>query len=79
LAGMQAARCPTDELSLTNCAVVNEKDFQSGQHVIVRTSPNHRYTFTLKTHPSVVPGSIAFSLPQLSVVVHACSPNFLRG
>ncbi|XP_037664658.1 vesicle-fusing ATPase isoform X2 [Choloepus didactylus] len=61
---MQAARCPTDELSLTNCAVVNEKDFQSGQHVIVRTSPNHRYTFTLRTHPSVVPGSIAFSLPQ---------------
>ncbi|XP_016059406.1 PREDICTED: vesicle-fusing ATPase isoform X3 [Miniopterus natalensis] len=61
---MQAARCPTDELSLTNCAVVNEKDFQSGQHVIVRTSPNHRYIFTLRTHPSVVPGSIAFSLPQ---------------
>ncbi|XP_040845232.1 vesicle-fusing ATPase isoform X2 [Ochotona curzoniae] len=61
---MQAARCPTDELSLTNCAVVNEKDFQSGQHVVVRTSPNHRFTFTLRTHPSVVPGSIAFSLPQ---------------
>ncbi|KAM7067558.1 vesicle-fusing ATPase isoform 1-T1 [Molossus nigricans] len=61
---MVAARCPTDELSLTNCAVVNEKGFQSGQHVIVRTSTNHRYTFTLKTHPSVVPGSIAFSLPQ---------------
>lgn len=61
---MQAARCPTDELSLTNCAVVNEKDFQPGQHVIVRTSPNHRYIFTLRTHPSVVPGSIAFSLPQ---------------
>ncbi|KAM7372648.1 hypothetical protein PAMP_009801 [Pampus punctatissimus] len=27
---MQAARCPTDELSLTNCAVVSEKDLQSG-------------------------------------------------
>uniref|UniRef100_A0A8C5VIG9 Vesicle-fusing ATPase n=1 Tax=Microcebus murinus TaxID=30608 RepID=A0A8C5VIG9_MICMU len=64
ICSMQAARCPTDELSLTNCAVVNEKDFQSGQHVVVRTSPNHRYTFTLRTHPSVVPGSIAFSLPQ---------------
>ncbi|NXX11323.1 NSF ATPase, partial [Podargus strigoides] len=61
---MQAARCPTDELSLTNCAVVNEKDFQSGQHVIVKTSPNHKYIFTLRTHSSVVPGSIAFSLPQ---------------
>uniref|UniRef100_A0A8C0ZJA9 Vesicle-fusing ATPase n=1 Tax=Cyanistes caeruleus TaxID=156563 RepID=A0A8C0ZJA9_CYACU len=62
---MQAARCPTDELSLTNCAVVNEKDFQSGQHVMVKTSPNHKYIFTLRTHPSVVPGSIAFSLPQV--------------
>uniref|UniRef100_A0A8C5NM38 Vesicle-fusing ATPase n=1 Tax=Junco hyemalis TaxID=40217 RepID=A0A8C5NM38_JUNHY len=62
---MQAARCPTDELSLTNCAVVNEKDFQSGQHVVVKTSPNHKYIFTLRTHPSVVPGSIAFSLPQV--------------
>ncbi|XP_073181955.1 vesicle-fusing ATPase isoform X2 [Lepidochelys kempii] len=61
---MQAARCPTDELSLSNCVVVNEKDFQAGLHVVVRTSPNHRYIFTLRTHSSVVPGSIAFSLPQ---------------
>uniref|UniRef100_A0A8C7EX96 Vesicle-fusing ATPase n=1 Tax=Neovison vison TaxID=452646 RepID=A0A8C7EX96_NEOVI len=38
--------------------------FLSFRHVIVRTSPNHRYTFTLRTHPSVVPGTIAFSLPQ---------------
>uniref|UniRef100_A0A2K6FV39 Vesicle-fusing ATPase n=1 Tax=Propithecus coquereli TaxID=379532 RepID=A0A2K6FV39_PROCO len=70
---MQAARCPTDELSLTNCAVVNERDFQSGQHVVVRTSPNHRYTFTLRTHPSVVPGSIAFSLPQGLSIAQAVS------
>ncbi|KAK9396834.1 vesicle-fusing ATPase [Crotalus adamanteus] len=61
---MQAARCPTDELSLTNCAVINEKDFQSGLHVVVKTSPNHKYVFTLRSHTSVVPGSIAFSLPQ---------------
>ncbi|XP_048372392.1 LOW QUALITY PROTEIN: vesicle-fusing ATPase [Sphaerodactylus townsendi] len=61
---MQAARCPTDELSLSNCAVVNEKDFQSGLHVVVRTSANHKYVFTLRSHQSVVPGTIAFSLPQ---------------
>ncbi|XP_018424505.1 PREDICTED: vesicle-fusing ATPase [Nanorana parkeri] len=61
---MQAARCPTDELSLTNCAVVSEKDFQTGQQVSVRTSPHHRYIFTVKTHHTVVPGTIAFSLPQ---------------
>lgn len=28
---MQAARCPTDELSLTNCAVINEKEPQFEQ------------------------------------------------
>uniref|UniRef100_A0A673WSF5 Vesicle-fusing ATPase n=1 Tax=Salmo trutta TaxID=8032 RepID=A0A673WSF5_SALTR len=58
---MQAARCPTDELSLTNCAVVSEKD---PPHVTVRTTPTHKFVFTVKTHQSVVPGTIAFSLPQ---------------
>ncbi|XP_043081582.1 vesicle-fusing ATPase [Puntigrus tetrazona] len=61
---MQAARCPTDELSLTNCAVVSEKDLQSGQHVTVRTTSSHKFVFTVKSHHSVVPGTIAFSLPQ---------------
>uniref|UniRef100_A0A4W6DXH4 Vesicle-fusing ATPase n=1 Tax=Lates calcarifer TaxID=8187 RepID=A0A4W6DXH4_LATCA len=57
---MQAARCPTDELSLTNCAVISEKETQ---HVTVRNS-THKYVFTLRTHQSVIPGTIAFSLPQ---------------
>ncbi|KAM6914342.1 vesicle-fusing ATPase [Lycodopsis pacificus] len=61
---MQAARCPTDELSLSNCAVVSEKDLQSGQHVSVKTTPNHKFVFTVTTHHTVAPGSIAFSLPQ---------------
>ncbi|XP_035590857.2 vesicle-fusing ATPase [Oncorhynchus keta] len=61
---MQAARCPTDELSLTNCAVVSEKDPQFEHHVTVRTTPTHKFVFTVKTHQSVVPGTIAFSLPQ---------------
>ncbi|XP_077358191.1 vesicle-fusing ATPase-like [Festucalex cinctus] len=60
---MQAARCPTDKLSLTNCAVINEKEPQFEQHVTVRNL-TQKYVFTLKTHPSVSMGSIAFSLPQ---------------
>ncbi|XP_047465443.1 vesicle-fusing ATPase-like isoform X1 [Mugil cephalus] len=60
---MQAARCPTDELSLTNCAVINEKEQQFETHVVVRNSA-HKFVFTLKTHPSVSIGTIAFSLPQ---------------
>ncbi|XP_073345931.1 vesicle-fusing ATPase-like [Pagrus major] len=60
---MQAAKCPTDELSLTNCAVINEKEPHFEQHVTVRNL-THKYVFTLKRHPSVSSGSIAFSLPQ---------------
>uniref|UniRef100_A0A8C9WB71 Vesicle-fusing ATPase n=1 Tax=Scleropages formosus TaxID=113540 RepID=A0A8C9WB71_SCLFO len=64
LATMHAARCPSDELSLTNCAVANEKDLPLGLHVIVKTTPTHKFVFTIKNHPSVVPGTIGFSLPQ---------------
>uniref|UniRef100_A0A8C0GAN7 Uncharacterized protein n=1 Tax=Chelonoidis abingdonii TaxID=106734 RepID=A0A8C0GAN7_CHEAB len=42
---MQAARCPTDELSLTNCAVVNEKDFQAVQ----KCEPNEAYIYIILT------------------------------
>uniref|UniRef100_A0A673KED2 Vesicle-fusing ATPase n=1 Tax=Sinocyclocheilus rhinocerous TaxID=307959 RepID=A0A673KED2_9TELE len=75
---MQAARCPTDELSLTNCVVASEKDFKSGQiiyiYVCVCVCTVYIYIyiyilFTVKTHPSVVPGTIAFSLPQVHVCV----------
>uniref|UniRef100_A0A667Z6F2 Vesicle-fusing ATPase n=1 Tax=Myripristis murdjan TaxID=586833 RepID=A0A667Z6F2_9TELE len=60
---MQVARCPTDNLSLTNCAVISDKEQQFEQHVTVRNL-THKYIFTLKTHPDVVLGNIAFSLPQ---------------
>nr|XP_020460474.1 vesicle-fusing ATPase [Monopterus albus] len=60
---MQVARCPTDELSLTNCAIINEKEQQFDQHVIVRVV-THKYVFTLRRHPTVNLGTIAFSLPQ---------------
>lgn len=60
---MQTARCPTDELSLTNCAVISDKEAQLEQHVIVHNSA-HEFVLTLKTHSSVTAGTIAFSLPQ---------------
>ncbi|XP_072343092.1 vesicle-fusing ATPase isoform X2 [Scyliorhinus torazame] len=34
------------------------------RHVIVKTGPHHRFVFTVKSHTTVPPGSIAFSLPQ---------------
>ncbi|MGH0159877.1 UNVERIFIED_CONTAM: hypothetical protein FKN15_038446 [Acipenser sinensis] len=38
--------------------------FSLCRHVSVKTTPTHKYIFTVKTHHSVLPGSIAFSLPQ---------------
>ncbi|ELU11293.1 hypothetical protein CAPTEDRAFT_178991 [Capitella teleta] len=63
---MKAARCPTEDLSLSNCAVVNDREFdlEKVRHVNVKTAPNHSYVFSLKAHHSVVPGTLAFSLPQ---------------
>uniref|UniRef100_A0A672NW83 Vesicle-fusing ATPase n=1 Tax=Sinocyclocheilus grahami TaxID=75366 RepID=A0A672NW83_SINGR len=71
---MQAARCPTDELSLTNCVVASEKDFKSGQ-LSIKTTPTQKFVFTVKTHSSVVPGTIAFSLPQVHVFVYNFDPS----
>uniref|UniRef100_A0A8C5NDW4 Vesicle-fusing ATPase n=1 Tax=Gouania willdenowi TaxID=441366 RepID=A0A8C5NDW4_GOUWI len=62
---LQAARCPTDELSLTNCAVINQ-DEPHLEHVTVRNL-NHKYVFTLKTHPKVSLGTIGFSLIQVRI------------
>uniref|UniRef100_A0A3P9MQT2 Vesicle-fusing ATPase n=1 Tax=Oryzias latipes TaxID=8090 RepID=A0A3P9MQT2_ORYLA len=57
----EAVKCPTDELSLTNCAVINDKE----QHVTVYNGKGE-FVFTLKKHPEVSSGCIAFSLPQVA-------------
>uniref|UniRef100_A0A3Q2V1H4 Vesicle-fusing ATPase n=1 Tax=Haplochromis burtoni TaxID=8153 RepID=A0A3Q2V1H4_HAPBU len=64
---MQTARCPSDELSLTNCAIVSDKDQHFEQHVIVHNSA-HKYVFTLKPHSSVNINTIAFSQAQVEIL-----------
>ncbi|XP_072229192.1 vesicle-fusing ATPase-like isoform X2 [Leuresthes tenuis] len=60
---LKAVRCPTDELSLTNCAVINDKERDFEGHVTVYNE-KREFVFTLRTHPEVSAGCIAFSLPQ---------------
>uniref|UniRef100_A0A1A8EZI1 Vesicle-fusing ATPase n=1 Tax=Nothobranchius korthausae TaxID=1143690 RepID=A0A1A8EZI1_9TELE len=60
---LKAVRCPTDELSLTNCVVINEKEPNLEQHVAVYNN-KHEFVFTVRMHHEVSMGSIAFSLPQ---------------
>lgn len=63
---MKVAKCPSDSLSLTNCAVVNDKDFPPDKirHVEVTTGGNHKFIFTLKTYEGMAPGHMGFSMPM---------------
>merc|ERR1712008_570117 len=62
---MKAARCPTEDLSLSNCAVVNKSDFnpEKIRHVEVR-SGQKRFVFTITASESVTSKQIGFSAPQ---------------
>ncbi|XP_078049968.1 vesicle-fusing ATPase 1 [Augochlora pura] len=62
---MRATRCPTDELSITNCAIINPDDYPDEiRHIEVTTAPNHHFVFTVKRHHDVPRGTVGFSLPQ---------------
>ncbi|CAK9797524.1 Vesicle-fusing ATPase 1 [Anthophora plagiata] len=62
---MKAVKCPTDELSITNCAIINPDDFPDDvSHIEVTTAPNHHFVFTIKRHHEVPRGTVGFSLPQ---------------
>ncbi|CAB3407570.1 unnamed protein product [Caenorhabditis bovis] len=59
-------KVPTDELAVTNCAVVSRDDFEakSIKHVRVQTGPAHHFIFTIKNDMSMKRGEIAFAVPQ---------------
>ncbi|KAJ1373327.1 vesicle fusion factor [Parelaphostrongylus tenuis] len=63
---MKVRKCPTDELAVTNTAVVNREDFDAKgvKHVQMQTGPGHRYIFTIRNHPSMKRGEIAFAIAQ---------------
>ncbi|CAL8089603.1 unnamed protein product [Orchesella dallaii] len=70
---LQVVRCPSDTLSLTNCAVVSPADFPgSGDprhrlHIRLRPSGaarDHWFVFTVTQSPDVKPGCIGLSLTQ---------------
>lgn len=62
---MKALKCPTDELSLTNCVIVHPNDFsEQVQHVEVYTSPHTKFLFSLAFYPGMTPGTVGFNLMQ---------------
>ncbi|CAG2254590.1 NSF [Mytilus edulis] len=63
---LKAVKCPTDELSVTNFAIVSDKDFDDKKvkHVEVYTAPHQKYLFSIKSFPRMAQGTIGFNLMQ---------------
>lgn len=62
---MKAVRCPTDTLSLTNRAVVSDRDpFARVDYVQIQAVPGPAYVFATTPHSGLQPGELGFSLPQ---------------
>ncbi|XP_065202991.1 vesicle-fusing ATPase 1-like isoform X2 [Planococcus citri] len=62
---MKVALCPSNPLSFTNIAAVNENDFNSNvKYIKVKTNSGPHYVFTVCVDKNVVRGTIGFSEPQ---------------
>lgn len=62
----KVAKCPTDDLMLTNCAIVNSADFNlnNTKHIKVNTGGGQNFVFTIKNHAEVPRCNVGFNLPQ---------------
>lgn len=63
MAVFKVAKCPTDDLSLTNCAITNDADFPGAKHIRINTGAAY-FVFSIKSHASIPRYHIGFSLPQ---------------
>ncbi|XP_022122433.1 vesicle-fusing ATPase 1 [Pieris rapae] len=62
---MKAAKCPSDELAITNCALINPDDFPSDvKHIEVSTGPSQHFVFSIRFYSGVDRGTVGFSAPQ---------------
>lgn len=62
---MKAVKCPTDELSLTNKAIVHISDFQDEvKYIEVSTGPGQHFVFAIHRSEDVPRNAIGFSLLQ---------------
>lgn len=64
MAQLVVVKCPTDELALTNRAIVNKNAFgPEVHHVEIRTALSS-YVFTICDHPAIGPGTVGLNAAQ---------------
>ncbi|KAL8607609.1 hypothetical protein ACOMHN_003528 [Nucella lapillus] len=57
----RAIKCPSEDLSLTNCVLVHDGDFGSVRHIQVTPTPHSHFVFTVLANPTTGPGKLAFN------------------
>ncbi|RUS91129.1 hypothetical protein EGW08_001154, partial [Elysia chlorotica] len=57
----KAIKCPSEELSITNAAIVSEDDFRDVSHVSVSPTPHTDFIFTVLADPKIPQGKIGFN------------------
>lgn len=61
---MKVAKCPGEELSFTNCVIVNEKDFSSSDQYVRVKGGEGTHIYTIIRHQGVLPGYVGFNAIQ---------------
>lgn len=62
---MKAGKCPTDELSLKNRAIVNTADYMhEDKYIDICTGPGQHFIFAIERSPEIPSRVIGFSLLQ---------------
>ncbi|XP_076459186.1 vesicle-fusing ATPase-like isoform X2 [Babylonia areolata] len=57
----RSIKCPSEDLSLTNCVLVHDGDFGNVKHIQVTPTPHSHFVFTVLAHPTTGPGKLAFN------------------
>lgn len=64
---LKAIKCPSDQLSLTNCAIVNPREFEKVRHVEI-CGQSEKYIFSVRADSLVSMGEIGFSAVQVPYI-----------
>lgn len=60
----KATKCPTDELSLKNRAIIHPGELGNEKYIDVCTGPGQHFVFCIERTPEVPPRCVGFSLLQ---------------
>ncbi|XP_076823225.1 vesicle-fusing ATPase-like [Clavelina lepadiformis] len=58
------AKCPSNELTMTNCVILNPSDYKKLPYIVVGNGRNQDFVFTAYPHDDVPMDSLGFSMLQ---------------